>query len=76
MAKEKRPEDWGRMGYYELLGQMKFISSAKEARLMHKCLKKYGDGLTFHDRYPNFPIVIGCISVAVSLACYIKQVIG
>ena len=59
--------------YAEILAQMKRARSGKECRTLHRKLKKYGSGLCFRDRYPNFDLMMSAIALAVSVAVLILK---
>lgn len=54
------------MSYEELLREIPKIKEGKEARMLHRALRKYGDGLSLMYRYPNFPIYFSLFSGAFS----------
>ena len=39
--------------YVDLLKRLKTVKPGKECRAIHKELRKYVDGMFFHDRYPG-----------------------
>lgn len=63
--------------YHELLDRINKAEqgNGKEARAIHRELKKYGTGLFFHDRYPNADLLIGVLAVAMALAVFVLKVI-
>lgn len=78
MDEEKKAAPWGQEAesYRELLEQMKHTMPGREARILHKKLKKYGDGLFFRDRYPNFDLLVSVIALAVSVFTFILKCLG
>lgn len=50
------------MTYDELLKKIPETQEGKEARILHRALKKHGDGLHIMYRYPNFPIYFSLFS--------------
>lgn len=74
MGKRKKPRR-GR-DFEELLERLKNCDCRKEARAIHKELRKYGDGLPLYSRYPDLPIWGSGIAVVVSLAVLIIKIIG
>ena len=70
MAKRKNPP-WEReidtKKLHELYERLATAQPGKEARELHKELKKFGDGVPFFYRYPNFPLIISIIALLVSL---------
>ena len=64
-------------GYTELLYRMRTANEkdAKESRLIHKELRKYGDGLPFYQRYPSFPFVISIVSFVISVITFIVKLL-
>ena len=60
----------------EILEQLKYAKPGKECRELHRKLRKYGDGLCFRDRYPNFPFAAAIIAMAVSLTVLIMKYLG
>ena len=62
--------------YAELLDQMKRARTGKECRTLHRKLKKYGDGISFRDRYPNFYLTVSAIALLVSVAVFIQRCLG
>ena len=69
----ERVDKYNGWSYEELLlecGSRKL--SGKEARAIHKELKKYGSGLPVSMRYPNFPV---WISIASLLLVIIKAIL-
>ena len=58
---EDRYSDWE---YEELaMESCRKDLSAKEARMLHKALKKYNSGLPMFKRYPNLPLWISITAV-------------
>ena len=62
--------------YQELLEQMKIAKPGKECQILHKKLKRYGSGMFFRDRYPNFDILVSIVALAVSLTVFILRCFG
>lgn len=60
----KNPNKYDGMSYEELLREIPKASQGEEARMIHRALKKYGDGLHMMYRYPNFPIYFSLFSGA------------
>ena len=58
--------------YRELLEQLRICRPGKEARLLHKKLKKYGSGMFFRLRYPNFNLYISVAALVLSLSVFLK----
>lgn len=45
--------------YYEILKDLNrngYQMTPKEKRKIHRELRKYGDGIAFRERYPDFPL--------------------
>ncbi len=55
------------LSYEEMLCAIPTISYGKEARKLHRALRKYGDGLPLYGRYPNFPLYFSIFSLVFSL---------
>ena len=55
------------LGYEELLCMIPTVSCGKEARKLHRSLRKYGDGLPLYGRYPNLPLYLSIFSLVSSL---------
>lgn len=54
--------------YSEIMDDVQKAKYGKESRKLHKELKKYyKDGLPFFMRYPFLPIVLGAISILISV---------
>lgn len=65
-----RENKYKSMTYRELMRAAGVTKPGKEARLIHKELRKYGDGLLFWDRYPLLiQILVILFDVAVSVSC-------
>lgn len=69
MKKELSKEEYGKA-----LEELSKVSSAKEARAYHKKYRKYGLGLLFYSRYPNFPLIVAAIALAVSILALIYKI--
>lgn len=61
---------YSKMTHAELLKALSTAKPGREARLIHRELKKYGDGLFFWDRYP------GLIQVGVIVFDTLVSVVG
>ena len=55
------------LSYEEMLRVIPTVPYGKEARDLHRALRKYGDGLPLYGRYPNFPLYFSVFSLVVSL---------
>ncbi len=64
------------MTRWELWEAMNRVDRGKEMRKIHKCLKKYNDGISFRDRYPYFPIVLSIAALIMQIAALIVKIIG
>ena len=62
--------------YRNLLEQMKTVRPGKECRDLHRKLRKYGTGLCFRDRYPNFDLSVAVIALVVSLTVLVLKCLG
>lgn len=62
--------------YRELLERMKTAKPGRECRELHRKLRKYGRGLFFTDRYPNFSIWLSAIAAVISLLAFILKLFG
>lgn len=60
----------------DLYKQMATIKTPKECRKLHKKLKRYGRGMFFTDRHPDFPIWVAGAAVVVSVVVLILQMFG
>jgi hypothetical protein len=60
--------------YRKALEELSKVNSTKEARAYHKKYKKYGLGLFFLDRYPNFPLYVSCAALAISIIALIVRI--
>lgn len=69
--KRKKPRE-GR-DFEELLERLRFCGSAKEARAIHKELRKYGDGIPLYDRYPNLPIWVSSAALVFAIVSMIVK---
>lgn len=73
MEREKKKPREGR-DFEELLDRLRFCSSAKEARAIHKELRKYGDGMPLYDRYPNLPIWVSSAALVLAVVCLLIKI--
>lgn len=62
--------------YRELLERMKTVKPGKDCRELHKKLKKYGDGMFFMDRYPNFTLWLSVVALVLAILVFILRVVG
>lgn len=60
----KTQSEYSSMTKYELCEAMQ-TANRHEMRMIHKALKKYGDGVPFMYRYPDFPIYLALVSVLI-----------
>ena len=74
MGERKKPLLEQELNYEEMLREFQAAKPGKEAREFHKKYKKYGWGLCFCDRYPNFDICMAAVALAVSLATLIFKI--
>ncbi|MBQ8399064.1 MAG: hypothetical protein IJX08_03760 [Clostridia bacterium] len=51
----------------ELYEKLRKVRTAKEARAIHRELKKYGDGMPFYARYPDFPLWVSGAAVVIAV---------
>ena len=60
----RKPSKYDDLTYEELLRIVNHseFSYGKEARKIHKALKKYNDGLSIHIRYPDFPYLLSAFA--------------
>lgn len=58
----------------EIYKDLQSCRCGREARKLHKELKRYGDGLPFIDRHPNFPLAISLLLVLlrIFLPCILR----
>ena len=70
----KRSKEWDDE-LYQLLKQLETAKPGKEARELHKKLKPYGHGLFLHDRYPNLPLVVSGVAVALNVIALIVKIV-
>lgn len=57
------------MSYKEMSDMIPKVSYGKEARELHRALKKkYGDGLPLYGRYPDFPIYFSVVALVFSIS--------
>lgn len=62
-----RNNEYMKLSYEEMLRAIPTVSYGKEARKLHRALRKYGDGLPLYGRYPNFPLYFSIFSLVFSL---------
>ncbi len=55
------------MTYKEVLDRLAKATTPKELRAIHKDLRKFGTGIPFHRRYPNYALVVSCIAFGASV---------
>lgn len=60
----------------ELYKRMATIKTPKECRELHGRLKKYGRGMFFADRYPDFYLWVASAAVAISVVALILRMLG
>ena len=60
----KKTSKYDTMTHEELLSIVNHseFSYGKEARKIHRALKKYNDGLSIHIRYPDFPYLLSAFA--------------
>lgn len=65
------------LSYQELTELSMNVSYGKEARMLHKALKKHKSGLPMFMRYPNVPLIVSICSLLIVLLgrflFYIRQ---
>lgn len=79
MAKRKSPEGLegkSREEYIQLLRRIPITLHGKASRELHKKLKKYGEGLDFNRRYPDFSLWLAVVAFLVSVLTAIIRFIG
>lgn len=54
------------MNYSELLQEIKKSKAGKKMRKIHKCLKKYNDGIPFINRYPYIQLILSIVAFILS----------
>lgn len=59
----------------EILDWMERAETPQELRKIHKELKRYGDGIYFHRRYPNFSLVVSCIALGVNILILVMKIL-
>ena len=59
----------------EILDWMARAETPQELRKIHKELKRYGDRIYFHRRYPNFSFVVSCIALVGSILLLIMKIL-
>lgn len=73
--REKKKPRRGR-DYEALLNRLQNCNSAREARAIHKELRKYGDGLLLYSRYPNLPIWVSTVAIIFATVCLVIKIVG
>lgn len=63
------------MEYEELLERLAKATTPKELRAIHKELRKFGDGIPFHSRYPDFAYYLSWIAFGVGILGLIMRVL-
>ncbi len=62
--------------YMELLDEVNSRNhTPEELRELHKELKKYGDGIMFMDRYPDFPFYFSVASLVVVAVIFVVSML-
>lgn len=49
------------------------MMDGRSVRKIHKCLKKYNDGVPFMYRYPYFPIALSIVALIMQIATVIVK---
>lgn len=49
------------------------MNDGRSMRKIHKCLKKYNDGVPFMYRYPYLPIVLGIAALIMQIATVVVK---
>lgn len=64
----------GCKNYAELLEQLRTADSPKELRKLHKELRRYGDGIPFHSRYPNFSFGLSIVALIANIIVFALKI--
>ena len=73
---EEKVKPYEEMTRWELWDAMQIAGEMKDGRNMrriHKCLKKYNDGVPFMYRYPYFPIILSIVALIMQIATVIVK---
>lgn len=74
--RKRKSREYDAAEYRALLARLsKPDKTTKEIRLIHKELKKYGGGIPFHQRYPNFVFYVSVIALVVSVIGFILKIV-
>ena len=58
---------------WEVMQDAGEMMDGRRMRKIHKCLKKYNDGVPFMYRYPYFPIVLSIAALIMQIATVIVK---
>lgn len=72
--RKRKSREFDAAEYRALLARLsKPNKTAKEIRLLHKELKKYGGGIPFHQRYPNFSYYVLVIALVICVIAFVSK---
>lgn len=73
--RKRKSREFDAAEYRALLARLsKPDKTTKEIRLLHNELKKYGGGIPFSQRYPNFIFYVSVIALVVSVIVFIFKI--